>query len=63
MDIDTIDRTLPDLDQTVATRMGDDILLDVASREKVKKVATGSGRGRFVQSHSARAWTSSGDVD
>lgn len=62
METNTITRTLPDIDKTIATRTGDEILLDVARTEKVKRVA-GSGRRSSMQSHSSRAWTRSGDVD
>lgn len=61
MQTDTIVRTLPDLDQTVADDLGDGILLDVARGERTKRVSgRTNGRG---QSHASRAWTRNGDVD
>lgn len=59
----TTTRTLPDLDPSVGTRLGDEILLDVAKTEKVKKVPGRSRTSGAVRSHQARAWTRNGDVD
>lgn len=52
----TITRALPEIDQEVAAQTGDEILLDVALTEKVKKVP-GASRS------TVRAWTASGAVD
>lgn len=56
-----VTRTLPQLDESEGARLGDEILLDVASTEKVKKVK-GGGSSR-LQSGTSRAWTMGGDVD
>ena len=59
---ETITRVVPVLDPEVGEQLGDDILLDVAKTEKVKRVK-GSGRASSLQSHTARAWTRGGNVD
>jgi hypothetical protein len=56
MQTNTISRTLPELDEGVAAQTGNEILLDVASTEKVKRVP-GASRS------TVRAWTASGNVD
>lgn len=56
MQTNTITRALPEIDQEVAAQTGDEILLDVAMTEKVKKVP-GASRS------TVRAWTASGNVD
>lgn len=57
-----ITRVLPDLDPTVGETIGDDILLDAAKSERIKRVK-GGGRQSSLQSHTARAWTRGGNVD
>ena len=56
-----VTRTLPELDETAGAALGDEILLDVAKTEKVKRVK-GGGSSR-LQSGTSRAWTMGGDVD
>lgn len=55
-------KVLPDVDPEVGTRIGDEILLDAAKAEKIRKVK-GGGRRSSLQSHQARAWTRGGNVD
>lgn len=52
---------LPDLDRPDAAEIGDEILLDAATRTRVGKVH--AGRRTANQSRDARAWTSRGRVD
>lgn len=51
---------LPDLDRPDAAQIGDEILLSSAASAKVGRV---SGKSSSIQSHEARAWTRSGNVD
>lgn len=53
---------LPELDESVAAGLGDEILLNVAATDKVKRVRGGGRRSQF-QSGTSRAWTRGGDVD
>lgn len=52
--------TLPELDQTTAQQLGDDILLGSARDERPTFV---DGIRSSGQSHTARAWTRGGNVD
>jgi len=52
---------LPDLDRPDAAEIGDEILLEAATRVRVGKVH--AGRRTANQSADARAWTSRGRVD
>lgn len=61
----TLSPILPALDPEVGAALGDEILLGTARADKVAKVAGESrgGRGNTVQSHTARAWSTGGQVD
>jgi hypothetical protein len=52
---------IPDLDRPDADQIGDEILLESASRTKVGRVH--GLRSGSMQSAEARAWTRSGSVD
>lgn len=52
---------LPELDEGVATHLGNDILLNAAAAERPKRVRR-AGSSSF-QSREARAWTRGGNVD
>ena len=52
----TITRPLPEIDESTAAHLGNEILLDVARTEKVKRVKGGSPS-------TVRAWTAAGNVD
>lgn len=58
-----VTRTLPEIDESTSAGLGNDILLDVAKTNKVKRVQTTGRRSSANQSGTSRAWTRGGDVD
>ncbi len=55
---------LPELAAETGAALADELLLTTAATTKVAKVRSGRSLGWGArQSHSARAWTTTGDVD
>lgn len=59
----TIVRPLPDIEEEVATRLGDEILLGSVKTETVKRVKGNPKAHMSRGSHQPRAWVRGGNVD
>lgn len=54
---------LPDFDRPDAETIGDEILIDAASKTRVGRVSQGTATRGMNRSAESRAWTSQGRVD